>query len=246
MTGERDLPAGAEATDCPAHRAALVLLKQAAASLKRPVLVGIGGPGGSGKSTFSASLARHFGEARVLPLDDYRKPRHERPRGIYGSHPEGNRLDLLRSHLESARRGEDFMRPVFCRERGAAFEGELVTAAPIVIAEGEIAAHRGLREEFDLRIVILADFSLQWSARMGRDRRERACDLRKALSLFVCSNLRDYPRHAAGSTRAAHLVLRRGRNGDLTTKARHGGCRDGDFPDQAQSEQCGVSSRQVP
>jgi uridine kinase len=209
----------AEARDCPAHRTALVLMKQAVASLKRPVLVGIGGPGGSGKSTFSESLARHFGEARVLPLDDYRKPRHERPRGIYGSHPDGNRLDLLRSHLESARRGEDFLRPVFCRERGAAFDGELVTTAPVVIADGEIAAHRDLRHEFDLRIVILTDWTLQWRARMGRDRTQRGCDLSKALSLFVRSNLRDYPRFAAGSTRDAHLVLRRGRSGSLESRA---------------------------
>ena len=210
----RDSPAsGADAPECPAHRAAVVLLQQAAASLNRPVLVGIGGPGGSGKSTFARSLDAHLDDVRVLPVDDYRKPRHERPRGIYGSHPEGNRLDLLRKHLDLARRGEPFERPVFCRVSGAAPAGEIVLPARFILAEGEITAHRALRDAFDLRILILADWSLQWRARMGRDRHEHGCGLRKALSVFVRSNLRDYPRFAAGARRDAHLVLRRGRSG---------------------------------
>lgn len=191
----------------------MFLLKQAAATLTRPVLVGIGGPGGSGKSTFVRSLASCLDDVRILPVDDYRKPRHERPRGIYGSHPEGNRLDLLRSHLDLARRGESFERPVFCRVRGSAEEGEIVTPASFILAEGEITAHRELRDEFDLRILILADWSLQWRARMGRDRHEHRCGLRKAFAVFVRSNLRDYPRYAAGASRDAHLVLRRGRSG---------------------------------
>jgi uridine kinase len=217
VQGEIELYGGRDcgAPECPAYRAALEMLKNSAAELRRSVLVGIGGPGGSGKSTFARSLAGWLDDVRILPVDDYRKSRHERARGIYGSHPEGNRLDLLRSHLELARRGEPFERPVFCRNHGAALEGEWVPPARFILAEGEITAHRGLRDEFDLRILILADWSLQWQARMGRDRMEHGCGFRKALSVFVRSNLWDFPRFAGGARRDAHLVLRRGRSGYL-------------------------------
>lgn len=201
--------------ECPGIAAALPLLQNASAALGRPVIIGIGGPGGSGKSSFSHTLCRHLDDVQLLPLDDYRKPRHERPPGIYGSHPAGNRLDLLGIHLDDARSGRPFDRPVFCRSRGAAIETEAVPPARFLIADGEIAAHLELRNLFDLRILVLADWSMQWKARMGRDRTERASSLRKALSLFVLSNLRDYPRFAAGSHRDADLVLRRSLCGRL-------------------------------
>lgn len=195
--------------DCPGCAAALPMLHEASARLGRPVLIGIGGPGGSGKSTFSRELSRLLGDARILPLDDYRKPRHERPPGVYGSHPAGNRLDLLENHLRAARVGHAFERPVFCRERGSALTTETVTRGRFLLADGEIAAHHGLRHHFDLRILVLADWSQQWRARMERDRSERSCSLRKAVTLFLISNLRDFPRHSHGARHDANLVLRR-------------------------------------
>lgn len=159
------------------------------------------------------AISRLLGDARILPLDDYRKPRAERPRGIYGSHPAGNRLELLRSHLDAARSGLPFQRPVFCRIQGAAIDTEPVPPARFILADGEIAAHRELRGLFDVRILVSAAWSLQWQARLGRDRTERASSLRKALTLFVLSNVRDYPRFAAGAAGDADLVLRRGRCG---------------------------------
>lgn len=201
--------------ECPGCAAVLPLLREASAVLGRPVLIGIGGPGGSGKSSFSLALSQMLDDVRILPLDDYRKPRHERPPGIFGSHPAGNRLALLKEHLEHAKNGRMFERPVFCRVRGAAIETETVAAARFILADGEIAAHRDLRGLFDLRILVLADWSLQWQARMGRDRSDRASSLRKALTLFVLSNLCDYPRFATGSRRDADIVLRRSRCGRM-------------------------------
>lgn len=195
--------------DCEGCEAALRLLHGVSDSLQRPVLVGIGGPGGSGKSSFAIKLARHLGDVRIVPLDDYRKPRIERRRGIYGSNPAGNRLDVLKCHLDDARNGRPFERPVFCRIRGAAIESETIHPARFILADGEIAAHRGLRDCFDVRILVLAGLHLQWRARMGRDRHERASSLRKALALFCISNLLDYPRFSAGAMAEADLILRR-------------------------------------
>ena len=207
--------------ECPGCAAALPLLHQASVALGRPVLIGIGGPGGSGKSSFAMTVSRLLGDARILPLDDYRKPRAERPRGIYGSHPAGNRLELLKSHLDAARNGIPFHRPVFCRIRGAAIDTATVPPARFILADGEIAAHRGLRGQFDVRILVLAGWPLQWQARLGRDRTERASSLSKALTLFVLSNVRDYPRFAAGAVGDADLVLRRGRCGRFSPQRHH-------------------------
>jgi uridine kinase len=204
-------------SECRGCAAALPLLRAAGEALGRPVLVGIGGPGGSGKSSFSAAIARHLDGVRIVPLDDYRKPRAERGFGIHGSHPAGNRIELLKSHLEAARDGRPFERPVFCRVRGAAWERETIHPARFILADGEIAAHRGLRDCFDVRILVLAGWPLQWRARMGRDRSERATSLRKALALFCISNLLDYPRFSAGMEKEADLVLRRTRCGRLLT-----------------------------
>lgn len=205
--------------DCPGCNAALTLLREAGETLARPVLVGIGGPGGSGKSSFAAKLAAHLGDARVVPLDDYRKPRAERPNGIYGSHPAGNRINVLKAHLDEARNARPFERPVFCRDRGAAIESETIHPARFILADGEIAAHREMRGCFDVRILILAGLPLQWRARMGRDRSERATSLRKAITLFCISNLFDYPRFSAGMKSEADLILRRTPCGRLLTQS---------------------------
>lgn len=118
-------------TEIPA--CAVELAQTMSAQLQRPVLIGIGGPGGSGKSSFARVLAQHLDDAQLLPLDDYRKPRNERPPGIFASHPAGNRLDLLRNHLALARSGQPFERPVFCRTRGGAFETETVAPGRFLV-----------------------------------------------------------------------------------------------------------------
>lgn len=198
---------------CQGCAAALPLLHEAGTRLERTVMVGIGGPGGSGKSSFARELNRLLPDSWVLPLDDYRKPRDERPPGIYGSHPEGNHIDLLKLHLQAARDGLPFERPVYDAKSGTLARSEPVPPARFLIAEGEIAAHRGLRSQFDLRILILSSLSSQWMARIGRDRSERASSLRKAIAVFLRSNLRDYPRFSAGVRREADLVVRRSRDG---------------------------------
>ena len=45
----------------------------------RPLLVGVGGPGGCGKSAVSGWLAHTLPDTRVLSVDDFRKPRADRP-----------------------------------------------------------------------------------------------------------------------------------------------------------------------
>ncbi|MCC5804943.1 MAG: hypothetical protein JJU00_01325 [Opitutales bacterium] len=188
-------------------------MESAAARMDRPVVVALGGPGGTGKSTIAHFLCGQVPGCAVLPLDDYRKSRADRfASGLLGSHPEGNRLGLLRAHLETARRGEAVERPVFDSVAGEARTTQRVGPARILLAEGEIAAHRCLSDAFDLRILVEAHWRTQLHTRLTRDIRERKYSLERAIEVYLQSNLRDYPAFADPE---ADIILYRTRNGRL-------------------------------
>jgi len=204
-------------TTCPTHLspASLATFKQVRSWLERednahpgPFIVGIGGPGGCGKSTLSRWLRHQVKSTRILSLDDFRLPRHERPdHGRYGSHPEGNDLTRLKKCLRDFHSGRPIRQPIFDPVTGKATEEIQVPKARILLADGELAAHRDLRPLFDRLILVEAHWRTQLNTRLTRDLKERHCTLEKAIDLFLQSNLRDYPQFATGAHEAADVLL---------------------------------------
>jgi len=204
-------------TDCPDHLNAASLrafeqvrawLAREAAAASGPFLVGIGGPGGGGKSTLSRWLRHHLPGARILSLDDFRLPRKKRPpHGRFGSHPAANDLPRLHQTLADFRRGRPVRQPVFDPVAGAARKEIRVPAARLLLADGEIAAHESVRARLDRLILVDAHWRTQLNARLTRDLREPHCTLEKAIDLFLQSNLRDWPRFSRGARDAAHALL---------------------------------------
>ena len=202
---------------CPRHlhpattqcfRRVQAWLEREAAASPAPLIIGIGGPGGCGKSTLSRWLRHQLDGARILSLDDFRLPRARRPaHGRYGSHPDGNDLARLHKTLRDFQAGRPIRQPVFDPAAGAATTEILIPAARILLADGEIAAHRDVRAAFDRLILVDAHWRTQLNTRLTRDVRERHCSLEKAIDLFLQSNLRDYPRFAAGAAKDAHILL---------------------------------------
>ncbi len=183
-------------------------IKREAAAAHHPLLVGIGGPGGCGKSTLSRWLRHHLPGSRILSLDDFRLPRNRRPpHGRYGSHPDANDLSRLHQVLADFRHGRPIVQPVFDPQSGRVSQEIRIPSARILLADGEIAAHESIRTAFDRLILVKAHWRTQLNVRLSRDLRERHCRLEKAIDLFLQSNLRDYPRFSSGVDDVAHVVI---------------------------------------
>ena len=187
-----------------AVKALASVLQRAFADRPGTVIVAIGGPGGTGKSTLSHDLAVALQAAAVLPLDDYKTPRHVRAqKKIYGPHPEANELALIGQHLAAIRRHEPFERPVYCRDAGRARSSERFTPARFTIVDGEVSTYPQFREWVDFAIFVDSDWKTQLNTRVERDVEQRGYSTDKAIATFLHSNLREFATYGADSKRWA-------------------------------------------
>ncbi|HCC49033.1 MAG TPA: hypothetical protein DEQ38_13095 [Elusimicrobia bacterium] len=178
------------------------------AGRKHPVLIAVGGPGGTGKSTFAASLAGELPDARVLKLDDYKTSRAARAvKGLQGPHPEANEMALLKEHLRRLKRGEGVAKPVYCRKSGQAAQTEPFAAARFIIAEGEIATYPDFYELVDFSVFIDSHWWTQLRTRIGRDIVVRGYSVKKALTTYVRSNLLEFKAYGAESRNWADVHI---------------------------------------
>ncbi len=175
---------------------------------RTPVLVAVGGPGGTGKSSFSKALAEQLGEAAVLRLDDYKTSRAFRAeRNIYGPHPEANKLELLKDHLIEMKAGRSFRRPLYNKTTGEATDSTPYESRRFNILDGEVATYREFRELVDFSIFIDSDWKTQLATRVERDIEARGYEREKAIATFLQSNLREFSEYGAESKKWADLHI---------------------------------------
>jgi len=196
-----------------------VLREVAAAILKRfendtePRIISISGAGGSGKSTFCRLLADLLPCSAVLRLDDYRLPRHEREKGrILGSNPRAYDWDLARSHMRMIKEGKSFQSPVYDDVRGLSGRTVLFNPGRFNLLDGELAGMDSLRPLTDLGIFIHSSLAVQFRGRFSRDTGERRYSLKRAVEVFVKSNLKDFWRFGIQGRRNADIVIRHSRD----------------------------------
>jgi dihydrodipicolinate synthase/N-acetylneuraminate lyase/uridine kinase len=173
-----------------------------------PLIIAVGGPGGTGKSTFAHKLAERLDDAAVLRLDDYKTARAERQKaGIFGPHPDANKMAMIAEHLGRVRQGQPFDQPVYDSSIGDA--GSVQTYQPVRfnIIDGEVSTYREFRELVDFAIFIDSDWRTQLATRLGRDLAHRNYSPEKAIATFLHSNLREFSEHGADSKNWADAHL---------------------------------------
>ena len=153
----------------------------AATVSRTPIIIGVAGGSGSGKTTVVREIVRSLGpdQVTVIHHDSYYRdsshlPLQERE-AINYDHPNALETELLVQHLGELQRGQPVSVPVYDFTAHARSE-EVQRTDPrkVVIVDGLlILFDRQLRELMDIKIFVDTDADLRFIRRLSRDLRER-------------------------------------------------------------------------
>lgn len=159
----------------------------------RPMLLGVAGGSGSGKTTVAKAILQTIGDHRLafLPQDMYYRDIEWRDgdhlRGFNFDHPDSIDVELMVEHLSTLRAGGPIERPVydFVTYRRRA-ETETVQPRPVVLVEGILLfAEPAIRELLDFKIFVDTDADVRLLRRLRRDIHERGRDFDGVLRQYL-------------------------------------------------------------
>ena len=160
----------------------------------KPLMIGIAGGTGSGKSTFTDRLKEMFGEdIAVLYHDNYYRSNDgvpmEKRREINYDHPDSLETELLVEHLIKLRSGTAVMSPVYdFSQHNRTTETIRVEPKKLIIVEGILVlADQRLRDLFDIRIFVEADADERILRRAMRDLKERGRNIEDIMRQYLAT-----------------------------------------------------------
>jgi uridine kinase len=149
--------------------------------MTRPVIIGVGGGSGAGKTTIVKGVVAAFkaGEAVVIEHDSYYRDQSHLPlmerSQLNFDHPEAYETSLLAEHLRALRQGQAVDIPTYdyaIHTRGLATNHFEPTR--IILVDGILVlASEELRREMDYKVYVEADAVTRLSRRLRRDVIER-------------------------------------------------------------------------
>lgn len=160
---------------------------------KKPVVIGIAGGSGSGKTTVTKAIYEHFQGHSIMLLeqDFYYKdqssvPLEQRLQTNY-DHPLAFDNNLLVKHLESLLRYESIEKPVYDYTMHTRSE-EIIIEEPkdVIIVEGILVLEDDrLRDLMDIKLYVDTDADLRIVRRLLRDIKERGRSLESVIDQYV-------------------------------------------------------------
>ena len=187
--------------------------------MKRPMLIGIAGGTGSGKSTFAERLLALFPEEiTVISYDNYYKPQdhlefEERIKTNYDC-PDALDTYLLLKHLRSLQQGEAVDVPnydfrVHTRKRDLSH----LVPSQVIIVDGILTFHdERLREMFDIKIYTDADADERILRRLRRDVNERGRDIDGVISQYLGTVKPMHRIYVEPTKKYADIIINGGKN----------------------------------
>lgn len=160
--------------------------------MRRPILVGIAGGSGSGKTTVAEEIMHETGQPMVfLKQDSYYRNFDgltiEQKRAINYDHPSAYDDDLLIEHLRQLLDGRAVDVPVYNYAR---YEREAwtehVEPLPVIILEGILVLENAaLRDLLDIKLYVDTDPDVRFIRRLLRDTKERGRSVESVVAQYM-------------------------------------------------------------
>jgi uridine kinase len=148
---------------------------------ERPLVIGIAGGTGSGKSTVAKKLAAAMPPERctVIDHDSYYRDQGALPaaerEGINYDHPDSLESSLLAEHLRLLRAGESVEVPIYdFLTHTRRVETRRVEPAAVIIVEGILVfVESDVRDKLDIKLFVDTDADIRLMRRIRRDLEQR-------------------------------------------------------------------------
>jgi len=150
-------------------------------SIHSPLVIGIAGGSGSGKTTVAQEILNRVGASRIafLQHDAYYKDLSGLPptqkKAVNFDHPNSLETELLAQHIEMLKNGQQVEIPIYdFATHSRTKETFSVVPRGVILVEGIlIFAESALREIFDVKIFVDTDDDIRFIRRLERDIAER-------------------------------------------------------------------------
>ena len=185
----------------------------------KPIIIGIAGGTGSGKSTFTNRLKKAFGDSiSVLYHDNYYKAHDDIPfeerKLLNYDHPDAFDGDLLVHDVMELKEGRSIVSPTYdYTVHNRAKETILVEPRKVIIIEGILTLYDSrLRDLMDIKIFVDADADERILRRVIRDTKERGRDIENIVDQYLTTVKPMHYLYVEPTKRLADIVVNSGKN----------------------------------
>jgi uridine kinase len=183
-----------------------------------PVVIGVAGGSGSGKTTVVRRIVESVGDERVTVLEhdryyrDRNDLRFEERVALNYDHPDSLETDLMVRHLEALRAGKSVELPVYDFTRYAR-RAATETAHPrkAIIVEGIlIYTDAALRDLMDIKVFVDTDSDTRFIRRLQRDVDARGRTMQSVIEQYLTSVKPMHLEFVEPSKRYADIIIPQG------------------------------------
>jgi len=183
----------------------------------RPLVIGVAGGSGSGKTTIARQIDEAVGFGSVLvEMDAYYKalehlPLAERKKVNY-DHPDAIDLDLLIAHLDMLLAGQAIDKPTYDYAAFTRAEKTIrVDSTDVIIVEGILLfVDARVRDRCDIRVFVDVDGDVRFIRRLQRDVEERGRSMDSVVTQYLTTVRPMHLEFVEPSKRWAHVILPEG------------------------------------
>jgi len=183
-----------------------------------PVVIGIAGGSGSGKTTVAQTILQRVGPDRIafLQHDSYYKdlgglPPNQRA-AVNFDHPDSLETDLLIKHIQQLKEGQPVEVPIYDFATHSRTDRTFtVQPRPVILVEGILVfAEKALREMFDVKIFVDTDSDIRFIRRLQRDIAERGRTVESVIKQYQATVRPMHMEFVEPSKRYADIIIPEG------------------------------------